>query len=219
MGPIAEIPHSREIRRAPDAAWVALEAAVAASLLLCALPLMVVVAAAVKLESRGPMIFRQRRLGINGRPFMLLKFRTMTDGAPSEPHQRYIAQLADGGDHGATNDLKKLTDDPRVTRVGAVLRYLSLDELPQLINVVRGEMSIVGPRPGLEYELRYYRPEHFERFLVRPGMTGLWQVSGRARLGFGEMLDLDVEYVRNRSWRLDLRILRRTPRAMIGGTA
>jgi lipopolysaccharide/colanic/teichoic acid biosynthesis glycosyltransferase len=216
---IAEMARSGRMSRGRDALRVVIEAAIAATLLCVALPVLAVIGTVVKLESRGPVIFRQRRLGRFGQPFTMLKFRTMTDGAPSELHQRYIAQLAEGNGAGATGDLKKLTDDPRVTRIGALLRRLSLDELPQLINVVRGEMSIIGPRPALEYELTYYRPEHFERFLVRPGLTGLWQVSGRARLGFGEMLDLDLEYVRNRSLRLDLRILRHTPRALIGGTA
>ena len=194
------------------------DAAVAAVALIALLPLMAAIALVVKLESRGPAIFGQRRLGRYGEPFTVLKFRTMAQGAPSEPHRRYVAQLTELGT-ASDGGLQKLTSDPRVTRVGAILRKLSLDELPQLINVVRGEMSLVGPRPALEYELHYYRPEHFERFLVRPGLTGLWQVSGRARLGFLEMLDLDVEYVRRRSLRLDLRILWLTPRALIGETA
>jgi lipopolysaccharide/colanic/teichoic acid biosynthesis glycosyltransferase len=195
-----------------------MDAAVAAVALVALLPLMAAIALAVKLESRGPGIFGQRRLGRYSEPFTVLKFRTMVEGAPSEPHRRYVAQLTELGT-ASDGGLQKLTSDPRVTRVGAILRRLSLDELPQLINVVRGEMSLVGPRPALEYELRYYRPEHFERFLVRPGLTGLWQVSGRARLGFLEMLDLDVEYVRGRCLRLDLQILWLTPRAMIGETA
>ena len=175
------------------------------------------IAAAIKLDSRGPVLFRQRRLGRDAQPFTMLKFRSMTDGASAESHRRFVGELCGGASKADRDGLKKLTDDPRVTRVGPMLRRLSLDELPQLINVVRGEMSLIGPRPALEYELRYYRPEHFERFLVRPGMTGLWQVSGRARLGFQEMLDLDVEYARNRSVRLDLRILCLTPRALVVG--
>jgi lipopolysaccharide/colanic/teichoic acid biosynthesis glycosyltransferase len=191
----------------------------AGALLVAALPLLVTIAVAIKLDSAGPVIFRQRRLGRYRVPFNVLKFRTMTAGAPSEPHRRYIAQLASDGSGAPVGGLKKLTPDPRVTRVGAVLRKLSLDELPQLVNVLRGEMSLVGPRPALEYELEHYRPEHYERFAVRPGLTGLWQVSGRSRLGFQEMLDLDVQYVRQRSARLDAWILCRTPRALLGHTA
>lgn len=197
----------------------AIDAAVAGVALVLASPLLLLIAAAIKLDSRGPVLFRQRRLGRHARPFTVFKFRSMIDGASSESHQRYLSELCGSATMVGGGGLKKLIDDPRVTRVGAVLRRTSLDELPQLVNVVRGEMSLVGPRPALEYEMRYYRPEHFERFLVRPGLTGLWQVSGRARLGFREMLDLDVEYTRRRSLRLDLRILRLTPKAMMGATS
>jgi lipopolysaccharide/colanic/teichoic acid biosynthesis glycosyltransferase len=115
--------------------------------------------------------------------------------------------------------MKKLQADPRVTSVGRYLRRLSIDEIPQLLNVLAEHMSLVGPRPALDYELEFYGPTHFERFAVRPGLTGLWQGSGRSRLGFKEMLDLDVEYVRHATLLTDLRILARTPRAAIGSTA
>jgi lipopolysaccharide/colanic/teichoic acid biosynthesis glycosyltransferase len=145
----------------------------------------------------------------------MLKFRSMGAGAQQDLHRRYIGELAHAPVNGS--GLHKLTRDPRVTRVGAILRKTSIDELPQLLNVLVGQMSLVGPRPAVAYELRHYRPEHHERFAVRPGLTGLWQVSGRARLGLYAMLDLDVEYVRRRSVWLDLRVLLRTPRAVLQG--
>ncbi len=184
------------------------------ALLVASLPLMLVVALLVKLDSRGPLIFRQRRYGRALEPFNVWKFRTMYDGVSSEVHRRYIAELAAGAHAGAPG-LKKLTADPRVTRVGALLRRTSLDELPQLVNVLRGQMSLVGPRPALEYEFDHYAAVHFDRFLVRPGLTGLWQVSGRSRCGFQEMLDLDVVYAHACGPRMDAMILWRTPRAVL----
>jgi lipopolysaccharide/colanic/teichoic acid biosynthesis glycosyltransferase len=180
---------------------------------------MLVAAVAVKLDGDGPLLFRQRRLGRDQRPFTMLKLRTMTPGAPTGPHERYIADLAAGPAATQRRQLYKLTADPRVTTAGRWLRRLSLDELPQLINVLRGDMSIVGPRPALPYELQFYAPRHFERFAVHPGITGLWQVSGRNRLGFLEMLDMDVEYVRRRSAALDALIVLKTPAALVGRTA
>jgi lipopolysaccharide/colanic/teichoic acid biosynthesis glycosyltransferase len=180
-------------------------------------PLFVMVAVAVRLDSRGPVWFRQERLGQDRRPFRVWKFRTMQAGASDEMHRDYIARLARGEDTG--EGLKKLTGDPRVTRVGRLLRATSVDELPQLLNVLAGEMSLVGPRHALEYELTHYEPRHHERFRVKPGMTGLWQVSGRSELGFTEMLDLDVEYARTTGLLTDLRILLKTPAALLGRTA
>jgi lipopolysaccharide/colanic/teichoic acid biosynthesis glycosyltransferase len=179
---------------------------------------MLVVALAVRLDTPGPLLFRQERCGRGRRPFTVLKFRTMHDGVSPEAHRRYIERLA-CGEAEAEPGLKKLVGDPRVTRVGAFLRRTSLDELPQLFNVVKGDMSIIGPRPALEYELEHYRPEHFARFDVRPGLTGLWQVSGRNRIGFLGMLDLDVEYSRTSSPRVDAKILLRTPLAVVRGHA
>src|SRR5215218_6107058 len=191
----------------------------AASALVAATPALAVAAVAIKLEDGGPLLFRQERIGHDGRPFTLLKLRTMVPGASSEAHARYIAQLAAGGSASAEGELHKLTNDSRVTKVGHWLRRLSLDEVPQFLNVLAGDMSVVGPRPALPYEIEYYQPHHYERFAVPPGLTGLWQVSGRSRLGFLEMLELDVEYVRRRSAPLDLRILLLTPRALVGNTA
>lgn len=205
-------------RRSVDARRV-VDAVGAGVLLVLASPLMLVAALAIKLEDGGPVLYRQRRYGKDLRDFTMLKFRTMSPGAPSAAHRAYIARLAGDGDAVPAGGLRKLTDDPRVTTVGRVLRWASIDELPQLLNVIAGPMSIVGPRPAIHYELEFYAPRHYERFAVRPGLTGLWQVSGRSRLGFLEMLDQDVEYVRRQSVALDLLILAKTPVAMFGGTA
>jgi lipopolysaccharide/colanic/teichoic acid biosynthesis glycosyltransferase len=184
-----------------------------ATLALVALaPVLLAMAVAIKLDSPGPVLFRQRRLGRGMGHFTVLKFRTMYDGSSAAAHQRYIAELANGD---ADGELKKLTGDPRVTRVGAFLRRLSLDELPQLFNVLGGSMSLIGPRPALDYELEHYAARHYERFQVRPGLSGLWQVSGRNRLGFNEMLDLDVEYARSCGPAVDTSIFLRTPIAMV----
>ena len=182
-------------------------------------PLLAVLAVLIKCDSRGPVLFRQRRLGRHRVPFTVLKLRTMSDGASAEPHRQLIEQLASRPFEGRTRELKKITGDARVTPVGAMLRRWSLDELPQLVNVVRGDMSLVGPRPALEYELDFYDDVHLERFVVRPGLTGLWQVSGRAELGFREMLSLDVEYARRAGPMTDLRVLARTPAALVRKTA
>jgi lipopolysaccharide/colanic/teichoic acid biosynthesis glycosyltransferase len=142
----------------------------------------------------------------------------MHEGVSSESHQAYIAELAKNG-NGNGDGLKKLTKDPRVTRVGAILRKLSIDELPQLFNVIGGTMSLIGPRPALSYELEHYGPRHYERFLVRPGLSGLWQVSGRNQLGFTEMLDLDADYAVICGPLTDARIFLRTPIAMVRDAA
>jgi len=180
-------------------------------------PVLAVIAVAIKLDSRGPVFFRQARLGRRMEEFTVMKFRTMKFDASPELHRAYIAKLAAG--QADEDELKKLTKDPRVTGVGAFLRRTSLDELPQLINVLRGEMSLVGPRPALEYELEHYAERHFERFAVKPGMTGLWQVSGRNTIGFQDMLDLDVQYTRTSSFLLDMKILVKTPVAAVTGAA
>ena len=180
-------------------------------------PLLLVLAVAILVETGRPVLFRQARLGRELSEFRMLKFRTMELGASPEAHQAYIEQLAT--DQPPDDGLKKLTPDPRVTRVGSFLRRTSLDELPQLANVLLGSMSLVGPRPALEYELQYYRPEHFERFAVKPGITGLWQVSGRNELGFVEMLDLDADYARSAGLMTDAKILVKTPIAAVSKTA
>jgi lipopolysaccharide/colanic/teichoic acid biosynthesis glycosyltransferase len=157
----------------------------------------------------GPVFFRQERVGLGGRRFTMLKFRTMTLGSGDAGLQELIARELRGEDT-VVNGSAKLNDDKRVTGIGSVLRRTSLDELPQLINVVRGEMSLVGPRPCLSWEAEMFPPQFRSRFSVRPGLTGLWQVSGRSTLGTLEMLQLDVCYVRTRTLLLDLLILLRT---------
>jgi exopolysaccharide biosynthesis polyprenyl glycosylphosphotransferase len=189
---------------------------VGASILLVAVaPLMGLVAILVKTDSTGPILFRQRRLGMNMREFTLLKFRTMRDGTEDEPHREYIRQIAHANALPGPNNLYKLDRADAVTRVGRWLRKTSLDELPQLLNVFRGDMSLVGPRPCIPYETEFFAPHHYERFLVPAGLTGLWQVEARAHSTFAEALDLDVAYARGWSLGLDLRLIARTPLLML----
>jgi lipopolysaccharide/colanic/teichoic acid biosynthesis glycosyltransferase len=148
----------------------------------------------------------------------MYKLRTMTCGGSAETHREYVIDLIHTDRVSSSNgggSLYKLHDDQRVTRVGRVLRRTSFDELPQLWNVVRGEMSLVGPRPAIPYEVAHYPPAWCERFTVRPGLTGLWQVSGRSRLTYGQMVELDVEYARRRSFWLNIAILARTPSVIV----
>ena len=180
-------------------------------------PFLLALAVAVALDGGRPVFFRQTRLGRGLREFRVLKFRTMKFGSTPDMHEAYIKKLATG--EADPEGLKKLTRDPRVTSVGAFLRKTSLDELPQLVNVFIGHMSLVGPRPALEYELQYYEEGHYRRFAVKPGMTGLWQVSGRNELGFTEMLDLDADYARSGNLGTDLKILLKTPMAAISKAA
>ena len=180
-------------------------------------PLLLALAAAVVIDTGRPVLFRQVRLGRGLREFRVLKFRTMKLDSSPDMHMEYIAKLATG--QADEEGLKKLTADPRVTTVGRFLRRTSLDELPQLLNVFAGNMSLVGPRPALDYELQYYEQNHYERFAVKPGMTGLWQVSGRNTLGFTDMLNLDAEYARSSTLLTDLKILAKTPGAAISGAA
>jgi lipopolysaccharide/colanic/teichoic acid biosynthesis glycosyltransferase len=175
-------------------------------------PFLALTALAIRLDSPGPALFRQARVGRGGRPFTMLKFRTMRQDCDAGRHRAYVeAYIAEGGEalRNADGDYK-LERDPRITRVGRVLRATSLDELPQLINVLRGEMSLVGPRPPLAYEVDLYTPRHARRLTVPPGMTGLWQVSGRNRTTFEQMIDLDLAYIERRCLALDLWILVRT---------
>lgn len=175
---------------------------------------MLIVAAAIRLDSPGPSLFRQDRVGLGGRTFVLYKFRTMRTDAPDDEHRQLVTSQLRGGRNG-DGQLQKLVDDQRVTRLGQVLRRWSIDELPQLINVLRGDMSLVGPRPCLPWEAEMFSDEHRRRFAVQPGLTGLWQVSGRGGLTMHKALDLDVEYVDRRSVSLDLALLARTPAALL----
>jgi exopolysaccharide biosynthesis polyprenyl glycosylphosphotransferase len=187
-------------------------------LLAVASPIMLVVAILVKLSSEGPVIFKQERVGMDGRPFQFLKFRTMYVNQDPTIHRDYVAAAIRGDEVAPQNgEIFKLVDDPRVTPVGRWLRRLSLDELPQLVNVLRGEMSLVGPRPSLPFEVALYEDWHRWRLEVRPGMTGLWQVSGRSLIRFEDMVRLDIEYIERWSPLRDLLILIRTVPALFRG--
>jgi lipopolysaccharide/colanic/teichoic acid biosynthesis glycosyltransferase len=178
-------------------------------------PLLAAIWLAVRLSSPGPAVFRQERLGLRQRPFTMYKFRSMTTGNSDAVHRAYVSRMLAGDGAETVNGLYKLDGDPRVTKVGAWLRKTSLDELPQLVNIVKGEMSLVGPRPVLAWEAELFRPEAMDRFNARPGLTGLWQVSGRSRLTMPQALALDVEYVHRQSLWLDLSILVRTVPAQL----
>jgi len=195
-----------------------LDLAIAIATLAVASPLLVIVAIAIRLDSSGPAIFRQRRLGLHKRPFIVYKLRTMRTEADSKVHRAYVRALIDGAEVQQEQDetaVYKLTGDDRVTRVGAFLRRSSMDELPQLINVLLGHMSIVGPRPVLSYEADRYPTGFNRRFQVKPGMTGLWQVSGRSTRTYREMVELDIAWVERHSIGLYLSIIARTPRILL----
>ena len=197
------------------------------SLLVLLSPVFVMIAAAIKLTSRGPVLFRQKRIGEHGVPFTFLKFRSMYVNNDASEHKEYVRQLiagqaikhpTNGNGNGNNDGIFKLTNDPRITPLGSFLRRTSLDELPQLVNVLRGDMSLVGPRPPLPYEVEAYAIWHRRRLLeAKPGITGLWQVHGRSRTGFDDMVRLDLRYARDCSPWLDLKILLRTPKAVIDG--
>jgi len=195
--------------------------------------LLVAIAIAIRLDSRGPVIYRQKRIGCARRPFTVNKFRTMYHGAAHDRHREFVVKLIrdeppehDLPDGVSMSDLVpdddpagvyyKMLADPRVTRLGRILRRSSLDELPQLWNVLRGDMSLVGPRPPIPYEVDHYPVEWFDRFAVKPGITGLWQVSGRSKVKLNEMVRLDVEYAHRRTVWLNLWILLRTVPAVLG---
>lgn len=176
------------------------------------IPLFALIALAIKLDSAGPVFFGQERIGLNGRPFRIYKFRSMVNHAEKQWDQ-VLRQS------GVVSDLRrpKLIDDPRVTRVGGFLRKTSLDELPNLLNVIKGDMSLVGPRPQVRREVDLYELWHYQRLKVRPGMTGIWQISGRSDIPFDEMCLLDIYYIENWSLGLDLQILLQTaPRVIFG---
>ncbi len=184
-------------------------------------PLMLITAMAIKLSSPGPVIFKQYRLGRGGVRFPFYKFRSMKTNGDDQIHREYITNLIKGelekinqGEEG--KPLYKMKDDPRITKVGRILRRSSIDELPQLFNVLKGEMSLVGPRPPIPYEVEKYQPWHLRRILeVKPGMTGLWQVEGRSRTSFDEMVRLDLKYALHWSLWLDAKILLKTIKAVI----
>lgn len=182
-------------------------------------PLMLLIALWVKLSSQGPVLYRQLRIGKNGNPFLMLKFRTMRDGNNNIQHIEHVQRLI--LEDLAPRDLRagslKISKDNRITNVGRQLRKLSLDELPQFINVLRGEMSLVGPRPPLPYEYEVYEEWHKDRLKVLPGITGMWQVTARNQVRFTEMVRMDLEYINKRNLWLDIKIIIKTPFEMIKG--
>jgi lipopolysaccharide/colanic/teichoic acid biosynthesis glycosyltransferase len=204
-----------------DAVKRLLDVMLSAMLLIVLSPLLLVVAALVKLTSQGPVLFKQQRMGQMMRPFVMLKFRTMELNAAPAIHQEFVSAFIRGRQTDGESDpnrLFKIVKDPRITSIGHFLRRTSLDELPQLWNVLRADMSLVGPRPPLPYEVAQYKTWHKRRIgEAKPGLTGLWQVKGRSRTTFDEMVRLDLRYVRTRSLWTDLRILLATPRAVISG--
>lgn len=196
----ADVQHSVPETEVGGTAKRAFDLAVAIPATIVLAPVMAGIAAWVRIDSPGPAIFRQRRAGAFGRPFTCLKFRSMVDGA-----------------EGKGAGLKVTEDDDRITRAGRILRRLSLDELPQLINVIRGDMSIVGPRPTVPAQIEHYDAVQRRRLLARPGLTGLAQVRGRAAIPWSERIAIDVEYVDNWSFALDLRIIAETVRVVLRG--
>ena len=186
--------------------------------LVALLPFLFVIALAIKLSSHGPVLFRQDRVGQFGKRFVFLKFRSMRPCTESTIHQQYVRKLISGELGVPKNGVFKIQNDPRVTSVGRILRKTSLDELPQFWNVLIGDMSLVGPRPPLPYEVEVYDIWHRRRVLeAKPGITGLWQVTGRSRTCFDDMVRLDLQYTRSSSLWLDLKILLQTPRAVLAG--
>jgi undecaprenyl-phosphate galactose phosphotransferase len=186
----------------------ALDAVAALVGLVLVLPVFAVFALVIKLTSPGPIFYRAKAVGQGGYFFSMYKFRSMIAGASKEIHKDYVTRMIKGEvTQDGSGKTLKITDDPRVTKAGRFLRNTSLDELPQLINVLKGEMSLVGPRPCLPYEYQIYKDWHKKRTAVRPGITGLWQVVGRSEVSFEDMILLDLYYIFNRSWELDLSIL------------
>jgi lipopolysaccharide/colanic/teichoic acid biosynthesis glycosyltransferase len=176
------------------------------------LPLFLAIALAIKITSKGPVFYKPLAIGRNGQPFTMYKFRSMYVDQDADIHKNFVVKLIKGeiGEKGIDGQTLKITDDPRVTPIGKILRKFSLDELPQLINVLKGEMSLVGPRPCLPYEWEEYEEWYKKRVAVRPGITGIWQVSGRSEVAFEDMILLDLYYIYNRSIMLDLHALYET---------
>ncbi len=212
--PLLTVPPAR-LRRSSRITKRLIDVAGAGVLLALTAPIFVIAAIRIRRESPGPVFFRQTRLGVDRRPFTALKFRTMTVDTDDTEHREYIQSTMNADATMNANGTYKLSRDSAVTPFGRFLRKTSLDELPQLINVLRGDMSLVGPRPCIPYETEFFQPHHLDRFLVPQGITGLWQVTARANSTFGEALEMDVAYVRGWSIGLDLRLLMRTPFALL----
>lgn len=214
VGTARRAPHGTSVGTTARAAKRAIDLVVAALALILAAPVLLLAAIAIVIDSPGPVLFSQVRVGRGGRRFHILKLRTMRHGCDDRAHADYVRRLAAG--RAETHDgLFKLTDDPRITRVGRLLRASSIDELPQLVNVLRGDMSLVGPRPMIEREVALLGRAGTARQAVRPGITGPWQVCGRSTLDFRQMIGLDLAYARGWSVWGDLRILARTPSAVL----
>ncbi len=201
----------------------AIDVLLAVAMLVIASPVMALVALLVIRSSSGPVLFVQERLGRDGQPFKFYKFRSMAHNSDDAIHRQFAAMFINGDKSGcaesnAGDEVFKLKADPRVTPIGAFLRRTSLDELPQLFNIIKGDMSLVGPRPPIAYEIENYQPWHMERLKAVPGLTGLWQVSGRSSVSFEEMVRLDVRYINEWSPLLDLIILLKTLPVVIKGT-
>jgi lipopolysaccharide/colanic/teichoic acid biosynthesis glycosyltransferase len=211
-----------------------LDTIIASILLIILAPLLLIIAILIRLDSRGPALFKQKRVGAkrwieNGEEnwqieeFTMYKFRTMVDRADSKLHQEYLRAFIENDEaamaalQGEETEVRKLVHDPRITRVGNWLRRTSLDELPQLWNVIRGEMSLVGPRPAIAYEVEMYKPWHYQRFATLPGVTGLWQTAARSSASFDEMIQLDIDYIERQSLWFDINIIVRTPIVLLTG--
>ncbi len=193
-----------------------LDVALAGAVLVVLMPLFALIAVYIKLVSPGPILFGQRRVGYLGREFLLWKFRSMHHGADTAVHQQYVSQLIRGQESDGDVAMTKIENDPRIIPFGRLFRRMCLDEFPQLLNVLNGDMSLIGPRPALPYEVAEYRRWQRGRFDAVPGMTGLWQVSGKNRLTFKQMVRLDIKYARKRSLKLDLWILMMTIPTVVG---
>jgi lipopolysaccharide/colanic/teichoic acid biosynthesis glycosyltransferase len=208
-------------RTAGEPLWQALarrtvDVVLATAIVIALSPLLLALTIAIRLDSRGSALFRQRRVGLRQREFTLYKFRSMRVDADPKGHREYVTALINGqAADGGRKDLYKLAVDDRITPVGRFIRKWSLDELPQLFNVITGDMALVGPRPAIGYEVAEYPSWYLKRFSVKPGLTGLWQVSGRNERTYEEMVRLDIDYAERRSLPLDLSILARTPMTVL----
>jgi lipopolysaccharide/colanic/teichoic acid biosynthesis glycosyltransferase len=226
---VSSQPHAPCVALVPDGGpcWSRLSTTVMRSLdifiallaLVVLAPLMLVIALLIRVTSKGPILFRQTRVGYLGRPFVMMKFRSMYAECDDKVHRDFVIRMLseEEGARGAPDGAFKLAGDPRITPIGHILRRTSLDELPQLFNVLRGQMSLVGPRPSLPWEVGLYQEHHHLRFHVKPGLTGLWQVRGRSLVTMQQALDLDVVYVYQRSLRLNLWILLMTLPVVLRG--
>lgn len=223
------MPHKLSDHRAQRLVKRLMDITISGLLLILLSPLFFLFAVLIKVTSRGPVIFRHQRVGKNVVPFDLLKFRTMVSGGDDRQYMQYLKQLIESErnnnnfeNNGHKNDgnglpYRKMDSDPRVTPIGEFLRKYYLDELPQLWNILKGEMSLVGPRPHVQFEVDYYQPEQCRRLSVAPGATGLWQVSGKADCTFNELINLDLDYIDNWNLLLDLEIMAKTVLLMARG--